>query len=159
MLALSLICTVALIVMVASLCVPRKAEQEPFTPPPFDENALSGTPDVPENTGYSILYRGGMSYQVGICGRINIVDGSAEVYLTNVEENNAWLKVRFYDADGSILGESGLIKPGEYLKSVRLQRVPNETEGIVVKVMSYEPDTYKSLGSVTVTPKISVITP
>ena len=153
---LFLTCIVAIIVMIAALCMPKTAKQEPFTPPPFDENAVLGIPDVHDDLGYNILYREGMSFKVGICGRINVTDNSAEVYLTNVAENNVWLKVRFYNADGEILGESGLIKPGEYLKTVTVNNVSSFVEDITVKVISYEPGTYKSLGAVTLTPKISI---
>ena len=153
---LSLACVVALIVMIVALCIPKKAEQKPFTPPPFDSNAVQGEPTVPEGLGYNILHREGMSFKVGVCGKITVKKSTVDIYLTNVAENNAWLKARFYNAKGEIVGESGLIKPGEYLQSVVLESVPNESEQYTVKIMSYEPDTYKSLGAVTLNPKIVI---
>ena len=147
----------AVIVMIVSLCMPKEAEQKSFVPPPFDDGAAVGEPTVPDHLGYSILYQEGMSFKVGICGKINVTNGSADVYLTNVSENNVWLKVRFYDRSGDIVGESGLIKPGEYLQSVTLNDI-SDTDNITVKVMSYEPDTYKSMGAITLNPKISILT-
>lgn len=144
--------------MIVVLCIPKKAEVKPFTPPPFDDKAINGEPTVPDGLGYNILYREGMSFQVGLCGKVNVVGNIADIYLTNVSENAVWLKARFYDAGGNIIGESGLIRPGEYLKSVTLDFIPGELDGINVKVMSYEPDTYQSLGAITLTPKISIIT-
>lgn len=154
---LSLVCIIAIIIMVVSLCIPKEAEQPPFVPPPFDVNAIVGEPTVPDNLGYSVLYREGMSFKVGICGKINITANSADVYLTNLSENHAWLKVRFYDQAGRMIGESGLVRPGEYLKGITLDIVPHTTEGIILKIMSYEPDTYNSLGSITLTPKVVII--
>ena len=153
---LSLACIVAIIAMIVALCIPKKAEQKPFTPPPFDSNAVMGEPSVPEGLGYNILHREGMSFKVGACGKIVVVENTAEIYLTNVAENNVWLKVRFYNAKEEIVGESGLIKPGEYLQSVALESVPNGSEQYTVKIMSYEPDTYKSLGAITLNPKIVI---
>ena len=143
--------------MIVSLCVPKEVEQKPFVPPMFDGEAILGEPTVPDHLGYSILYQEGMSFRVGICGKINITNNSADVYLTNVSENNVWLKVRFYDQAGQIIGESGLVRPGEYLKSITLDDVPGTTDGIIIKIMSYEPDTYKSLGTIPLTPRIVLI--
>ena len=151
---LSLACVLAVVVMIISLCIPKKAEQKQFVPPSFDKAAITGEPTVPENLGYSILYREGMSFKVGICGKIILKNNSADIYFTNISGNNVWLKVRFYDQSGQIIGESGLIKPGEYLKSVSFDNTLSSTEGITLKVMSYEPETYRSVGAITLTPKV-----
>jgi hypothetical protein len=158
LLVLSLVCLVAVIFMIVALCMPQKAELKPFTPPPFDDTATIGTPIVPDGLGYNTLYRDGMAFKVGICGKINVTGKTADIYLTNIEENNVWLKARFYDAAGNIIGECGLIKPGEYLKSVELLTVPNPSAQYTIKIMSYEPDTYRSLGAITLTPKMNIIT-
>ena len=153
---LSVMCAISVIVMIVALCIPKKQPEFVFTPPPFDENAVTGTPTVPENMGYSFLYQDGMSFKVGLCGKINIVKHTAEVYFTNVSENTVWLKARFYDSKGNILGESGLIKPGEYLKSIELNSDIKETDTVKLKIMSYEPETYNSVGAITLTPKITI---
>lgn len=154
---LSLVCLAAVVFMIVALCIPKKAKPKPFTPPPFEDNVVSGIPDIPDDLGYDILYREGMNFKLGICGKVNVIGNSAEVYLTNFAENNVWLKVRFYSADGEILGESGLIKSGEYIKSVTVENVSKFSEGAMIKVLSYEPYTYKSLGTVTLKPKISIL--
>lgn len=156
LLALSLACVVAIAVMIIVLCIPKKAEQKPFTTPSFDDNAISGTPVVPDGLGYNVLYQDGMSFKAGVCGKISVVGCTADIYLTNIEENEVWLKARFYDSKGNVAGESGLIKPGEYLKSVELKSEPKASEQYTVKIMSYEPDTYNSLGAVTLNPKILI---
>ena len=156
LIVLSLACAVAIIVMIVALCIPRKAEQKPFASPSFDNSAIAGDPAVPENSGYNVLYQDGMSFKVGICGKVNVHGSTADIYLTNLEENEVWLKARFYDSKGNVAGESGLIKPGEYLKSVELVSEPKASEQYTIKIMSYEPDTYNSLGAVTINPKIQI---
>ena len=158
LLLLSLACAFAVTVMIIALCTPKETEPQPFTPPPFDDNATVGVPTVPDDLGYGILYREGMSFRVGICGKLNVSADTTDVYLTNPAENIVWLKIRVFDADGNVVGESGLIRPGEYLKSISLNVPPDAigTTALVVKVMSYEPDTYLSMGSITLTPKVSI---
>ena len=47
------------------------------------------------------------------------------------------------------MGETGLIKPGEYVRSVVFSKVPLAGVEISLRVMSYEPETYYSKGEVT----------
>ena len=55
-----------------------------------------------------------------------------------------------YDGAGNILGETGLIRPGEYVRSVNLTALPQPDAEVSYKIMSYEPDTYFSCGAVIV---------
>ena len=59
------------------------------------------------------------------------------------------------DENGNTLGETGLIKPGEYVQSVELDRVPKVGTPIVLKIMAYQPDTYYSEGAVSLNTTIS----
>lgn len=156
LLTLSIACAIALAVMVIALCMTGGAEQKPFESPPFDTNAVEGEPSVSQTLGYSVLYQDGMSFKVGICGNVNIKGSTADVYFTNVSENALWLKLRVLDSKGDIIGESGLIKPGEYLKSVELNSSVKADERVTLKIMSYEPDTYYSLGAITLTPALTI---
>jgi hypothetical protein len=62
-------------------------------------------------------------------------------------DNQVWVKVKVIDADGNRLGETGLLRPGEYVESVQLST--DATSGLVtLHIMGYEPDTYYSAGSV-----------
>ena len=49
---------------------------------------------------------------------------------------------------GNGLVETGLIRPGEYAQILKLTTLPEATADVVMIVMSYEPDTYYSMGSV-----------
>ena len=145
---LGTVLAVLVIAMILALCLPNRKTAE-FTPPPFEQNAVSGTPEVPEELGYSSPYQEGMAYRFSVCGNVTAENGEAVVYLTNAAENQVWLKVRILDENGEILGESGLVKPGEYVKSVALSTLPDAGTKISLKIMGYEPETYRSAGSVT----------
>lgn len=139
---------VALIGMIVILCNPRQ-EPAPFTPPPFDPAAVQGTPEVPEELGYHAPYQEGMGYRFSVCGNVRMHGAQATVYLTNPKENNVWIKLRIMDANGNLLGETGLIKPGEYVKTVTVTQSLAVGTPIKLKIMGYEPDTYYSAGGVT----------
>lgn len=91
----------------------------------------------------------GMEFRAYICGNVIVKDDAADVYFTNSEEFDVWLKLRVLTANGTLLGETGLIRPGEYVKSVSLTSEVEDGTAIKLKIMAYEPDTYYSAGSVT----------
>lgn len=86
---------------------------------------------------------------MALCGAPAVQEGAAQLWFTNPGQNTVWLKVRIYTPDGILLGESGLLKPGQYVQAVALSPVPDAGTSIVLKVMAYEPDTYHSAGAVT----------
>lgn len=91
----------------------------------------------------------GMEFRAYICGNVIVKGDAADVYFTNSEKFDVWLKLRVLTADGILLGETGLIRPGEYVKSVSLTSEVEDGTAIKLKIMAYEPDTYYSAGSVT----------
>ena len=119
-----------------------------FTPPAFESAAVAGTPEVPDDLGYCELYQDGMAYRFSICGAVTMNGNTATVYFTSPESNEKWLKLRVLDAEGNVLGETGLIKPGEYVQTVELTEALAEGTAIKLKIMGYEPETYTSAGSV-----------
>ena len=118
-----------------------------FIPPAFDKDAVQGTPEVPDGLGWNELDVNGV-YQVSVCGVVKPVEGKADIYLTNPAKNNVWLKVRIMDAQGQTMyAETGLIKPGEYVQSITFKVDPPAAgTAIIMRVMSYEPETYYSRG-------------
>lgn len=70
-----------------------------------------------------------------------------EVWLTNPDTNTLWLKLRVLDQDGNTLGETGLLRPGEYVRWVELENLPPAGSTVTLKLMAYEPDTYHSGGA------------
>lgn len=140
---------IALAVMAAALFFGGKQDTAEFTPPPFDATAVAGVPEVPENLGYISPYQEGMVYRFSVCGNVVMEGNAAAVYLTNPSENEVWLKLRVLDENDNILGETGLIRPGEYVKDVALTENLTAGTKIKLKIMGYEPETYFSAGSAT----------
>ena len=122
-----------------------------FVPPEFDSGAIEGAPsfDDPQSVGYMKIYKEKMPYTAYVCGKVKISsEGRTDIYFTNPAENTLWMKLRIFDENGKIIGETGLIKPGEYIKTVQLDTIPKNGSKIVMRIMSYEPDTYYSGGEV-----------
>ncbi len=144
-----LIAGISLGAMSVALFWPHEREGA-FIPPAFESEAIKGVPEVPSNLGYAELYQEGMAYRVGVCGMVQADEGEAVLFFTNHQENEAWLKVRLLDEQGNLLGESGLLKPGEYLRAVKLERAIPSGAQIKLHVMGYQPETYHSIGAVTI---------
>ena len=145
---LAAVTAVMMIAMFAVLNIPPKTVIGEFVPPAFDDAAVQGTPEVPKELGYSSPYQPGMAYRFSVCGNVKLSGKMATVYLTNDADNEVYLKLRILDSKGKILGETGLIKPGEYVKDVELSKALAVGTPIKLKIMSYEPETYNSMGSV-----------
>lgn len=139
----SIICVLCVLVMAASLWFGGKQDTT-FTPPPFD--AQTGMPEVPEELGWGKIYQDGMGFSVYVSGKPQLDTDGLLVYLTNPSENDVWIKLRILDDANEVLGESGLIKPGEYITSIDLEKPARNN--VKLKVMAYEPETYHSAGSI-----------
>ena len=145
------ICVLSLIVMVVALIGQKQPQVAgEFTPPPFDPAAESGTPVVPEGLGYSELDC--QAYKVSLCGKLG-ADGT--VFLTNPKENAVWLKLRVLDEKGNILGETGLIRPGEYVRTLTLNGKVKPGTPVTLKIMAYEPETYHSAGAAALNTRVA----
>lgn len=148
LIAAAVLCAVSLVTMIATLVLTQNnREPQVFVPPPFEEQALQGVPEVPSDLGWSEL--DAKVYKASVCGVVTVTDGEADVWFTNPESNTVWLKLRVLDAKGNILGETGLIRPGEYVRSVSFETIPKPGDTIGLKLMAYEPETYYSAGSAT----------
>lgn len=138
-----------------------KKETLPFVPPPFADGVIEHEPtldEVPSELGYSIIYDASrMSYKIGLCGLFLInSENKADIYFTNPSVNDVWLKLRIYSESDpkDIVCETGLIKPGELLKTVEFNRLLVDGEPIIVKVMSYDPSNYYSRGAFSMKPYV-----
>ena len=141
----AVLCAVSVAVMLYVLSIPQTVMGE-FVPPPFETAAVTGTPQVPDGLGWQEV--DAKAYKVGLCGKL-IPDGQAvDVWFANPAENTIWMKLRLLDGKGNLLGETGLIRPGEYVRSVTMNNVPAAGTALVMKVMAYEPETYTSAGVV-----------
>ena len=152
---LGVVCAVSVLGMAVALLRKPQQTAAAFAPPPFEAAAVSGTPQaVPETLAYGTL--DAQAYTLAVCAAPVVQTNAAQLYFTNPADNAVWLKVRIYTADGALLGESGLLRPGEYVQAVSLDPVPTQDTPVVLKVMAYEPDTYHSAGAVTLSTTLSV---
>ena len=141
-------CLAAAVVILLLLLVPEKdaVTYGDFIPPTFDPAAVSGVPDVPAELGWSELQiREGL--RASVCGVLNEANGQVALWFYNHPDSDSWLKLRLLDTQGNILGQSGLLRPGEYLQSLTLDTVPGENTTVVLYMMGYQPETYYSAGS------------
>jgi hypothetical protein len=146
LIAVALLLAVALVALAVIFLNDKK-----FTPPPFDATAQKGIPTV---TDASLRY-GTVAISpeltVGLCGNVVYKDGSAKVYFTSFEANTVWTRAKVLDEKGNLLGESGLLRPGEYVESISLSSPVENSAKVVLKIYSYEPDTYYSMGTAEIT--------
>ena len=141
----------ALLMYLTSMITNREQEIiiKDFTTPPFEEYVELGIPTVEEVPNYSDIVIEG-NYGFSIAGTPVLEENELSVYFTNSKENTVWLLLRVYNALGEEIGTTGIVRPGEYVKSVTLDSSATD-ESIRVKVLSYEPDTYYSLGTASAT--------
>ena len=147
------LCLGAVAVMLLSLTCWRPRVQGEFVPPAFAADAEDGLPKVPEELGWTELDAG--AFRAAVCGAVKPHDGKADIWLTNPGENEVWLKLRMLGPDGALMGETGLILPGQYVQSVTLVGKAEPGMAVTLKIMAYEPETYHSAGSISVNTQIS----
>lgn len=143
------VCVLAVLTTALSLILTGgKSEQAKFTPPPFETAAQSGMPSVTDES-WTQIYKDGMDFSAHICGKVVLSQNSADIYFTNDDGNKVWLKLRIFDENDNIIAETGLLKPNEYVRTVKFNAVPENKAKIKLKIMAYEPNTYYSAGAVT----------
>lgn len=141
---------VVLVTMIVALCIPKTAPKGEFTPPAFEAAAMKGTPTVDAKLAYQEVYTDGMAYRLSVCCVPTISGKDLTVYFTSAEGNEKYLKLRVLDEKGNILGETGLLKAGEYVETITLSKALSAGTKIKLKVMGYEPENYSSAGSMAV---------
>ena len=159
--AIIIVMAIVLIICVENYNKAPDAEPLPFVPPSFDEGAVMGDPKdlgIGEKEGYSVISDPTkIPYSAGMCGIFDVNEnGEADIYFHNPETNNVWLKIRVYGTDPKtdIVAETGLIKPGEYIKTITFRREIVKGEDLTAKVMSYVPEEYTSAGSFNLKPYV-----
>ena len=136
---------VALIATAVVFFVQKKKND--FTPPPFDKGAISGKPAV-DNEAFQyrkVTVSEDLIFSLCMCPLY--AAGKADVFLTNDESSNAYIRIVLFDAEDNPIGESDLLKPGEYIESVSLSISPEKDTSIKAKILSYDKKTYYSKGT------------
>ena len=64
-------------------------------------------------------------------------------------------RIPLLDEKGNILGETGLIRPGEYVRTLTLNGEVKPGTPVTLKIMAYEPETYHSAGAAALNTRIA----
>ena len=149
-----LVLVVACILSVVGMTIAlRMTAPTSFEPPPFESGAQTGMPEPAEGSRYTVLNEEGLNFTVGFCASAScsVSDAGAELALcfASPVTNLVWMKARITDGEGTLLGETGILCPGQYVEYVQLTHIPAD-HALYVRVMTYEPETYYSNGAVTV---------
>ena len=131
-------------------------------PPFFDQALVVGIPEnIPLEKGYSYFNEPDVCAAY-LCQNPDFDGKNADLYLTNPMENEGlFIRVEvftinfIYDEKGNrtgtelgeLLGKSGFIRPGEYVKTVTLDKKLKEQTMVALKVAVYEEETGKNHGS------------
>lgn len=141
-----LLAVLAVLSILFLLMVLMRERTERFVPPDFERAAQTGVPQIPDSAGYMPL-EVEKGFGAGVNGKLTVEDAKTDIWLTSPEDNTVWIKLRIYAEDGRMLGETGILKPGEYVQSVKLSDIPKDTEDVTLKLMAYTPDTWYSAGA------------
>lgn len=131
-----------------------------FSPDIMDRNQVAGVPaDLPTENGYTAYSAAGVA-TVSLCCVPSYDGKNADVYLTNHAENQALVKAEFYSVKtvdngtggevvlpDQLIGETGYIRPGSYVRQVRLKNLPKgENSKIMIKICTMLEDSGRSNG-------------
>ena len=123
-----------------------------FKKPEF-ANAATSIPEKLEYKEKAIKVSEGYSLYIDPIPKLDQND-NLSINLVSLEENKIWIKVRILNAKEEIIGETGLIKPGEYLEKVQINQQLSKNDQITYKIMGYEKDTYRSAGTISLNTRI-----
>ena len=123
-----------------------------FLKPEFEKNVKEGIPALSKEDGFE-EFEVAEDYIIYMTGETKLEDNKLLVYFTSKKTNNVYVKLRILK-DEKIVGETGLLKPGEYIKEVKLDKSLKKDDKITLKVMGYEPETYYSAGSISLNTKV-----
>ena len=119
-----------------------------FVPPPPETNAIKGAPTLEEGVLGSVT--GGPGFRAVMAKEPVLTQGEIFIYFTSPETNEVWMTIELLDEEGKVICESGLLKPGEYVDRLAVLDGAVVGKSVWARVLSYEPDTYLSHGSVSI---------
>lgn len=148
-----IILTIVLVILVSIVIVLaiNLKKKTTFTKPKFDKLVLN---EIPDDLKYQKnILKISEGYAIYIDAMPKIDDEQLIVNFISLEDNNIWIKLRIIK-DNEIIGESGLVRPGEYLKTVKINTNLSINQNITYIIMGYEFDTYLSAGVINLNTKV-----
>ncbi len=153
-----MVCCLSLVLMgfaVVNNAKSKSKNVKSFIPPEFDASAVEGVPEVPENLGYS-PFKVEEGFTAYVCGDLTVVGGAVDVYFTSPDTNTVWLMLQLIDAKNSVLGKTGIIRPGEYVKALALTAMPDKETSVKLKIIAFRPESYVSMGTMSLNTKLKI---
>lgn len=148
---------IAVIMIIITLIIAQVVDsKKQFLKPEFDSNAINITNEnIAEELQYAEI-NVEEGYTVGLCNNL-VLDSSNNIKIcfSSLKENTVYVKLRIYDKNEELIKETGLLKPGEQIEKINADNI-KETKDVTIKIMSYDPDTYYSRGTVTLNTKIKI---
>lgn len=148
---------ITVIIVIFTIVVGIKiSSKEEFLKPKFDINSKPiSNSKIEEKLQYAEI-NVEEGYIVGICNNL-VLDKENKVlmYFSSLNNNSVYLKLRIYDKKGNILEETGLIKPGYQIEKIRMDNL-KEDKDVIIKIMSYDPETYYSKGTISLNTRIKI---
>lgn len=122
-----------------------------FIRPNFDKKVSVIPKEIDYESSVIEIRKG---YSIYINSVPTVKDNELAVNFVSMDENDIWIKIRILDNNKQIIGESGLVKPGEFLESVKLNRKLKSKEDIIYEIIGYEIDSYLSAGTIRLNTKV-----
>ena len=140
-------CLAILLIVLLTVFLTRDDASGEFTPPPFEANAKTEFDEQPPQESQYVPLAVTEEFTVALCANAYVKDGKAEIFYTSLKTNTAWTRIKLFDEEGNLLGECGILKPGEHVQAISLSSIPKQDTKIKIKIYIYEPETYYSEGS------------
>lgn len=120
---------------------------EEFKVPDYDTSAIEGSPEVTDDSLSYTPMNIDEGLSVKMCATPRVEDGKLVLFLTSLKENTALINLRVFDKDKNFICETGIIKPGFYLKDVEIPDNVDLNEVVRLQILGYEPGTFYSKGT------------
>lgn len=121
-----------------------------FLPPKHEDSAGEGLSQAVRSYQELPVKEG---YMVGMDTTPVFKDGKLYLHTVNKEGNTVWFLVRIYQKN-KLIGETGLLYPGECVEGIPCKKTLAEGEEVLVQIVAYEPETYHSEGVARVSCKV-----
>ena len=141
-----------ILILIIILLIFNIKNKSTFVKPKFESNVST---TIPENIDYSsqtIDISNG--YSIYIDGIPSIKEDKLVVNFISMKDNNVWIKIRILNEDEKNIAESGLVKPGEYLESIQIDKKLSKNDNITYEIIGYEIESYLSAGTVKLNTKV-----
>lgn len=140
-----------ILIMIIVFLIINIKNKSTFKKPDFDKNAIE---TIPTSLDYqNKIINVTDNYSLYVEPSPTIKDNDLIINLISLETNNILIKIRVLNND-KVVAETGLVKPGQYLKKVKLKKKLNVDDEIIYVVMGYEKNTYLSAGTIKLNTRI-----